>query len=259
MLVSLPRLSEADKVQGCEEALRQLSQITFKEMVLEEKTKIFRTLARMNNLIRTQRDLGVALGMVSDLDEGLRLCFEAVLHVSEMDCGRVYLVHEPSGALDLIFHQGLSPDFVGRVAHYDADSGKARLVMAGQPVYSERQTLGMSLDEAENGEGLRAFAVIPMRHHEQVIGCLDVASHTLAEVPALAREALETIATQMCNLIVRLRTEEELRTRCHRLEKLLEERTVQLRRAQEQLQAETIKRRRALLAAGFPHERALVI
>jgi transcriptional regulator with GAF, ATPase, and Fis domain len=197
--------------------------------------------------------------MVSDLDEGLRLCFEAVLHVSEMDCGRVYLVHEPSGALDLIFHQGLSPDFVRHTAHYDADSEKARLVMAGQPVYSEHQALEMSLDEAENGEGLRAFAVIPMKYHERVIGCLDVASHTLAEVPALAREALETIATQMCNLIVRLRTEEELRTRCHRLEKLLEERTVQLRRAQEQLQAETIKRRRALLASEFPHERALVI
>ena len=242
----LPRPSEAEEtLRECEDGLRQLSQATFKEMVLDEKTKIFRTLAKMNNLIRTQRDLGVALGTVSDLDEGLQLCFETVLHVSEMDCGGVYLVHEPSGALHLVFHQGLAPDFVRSVSHYEADSDNTRLVMAGQPVYTEHQALGVSWDEAQRGEDLRAIAVVPMCHNEQVIGCLNVASHTLAEVPALAREALETIAVQMCNTIVRLRAEEALRTRCQHLEELLEERTAQLRKAQEQLEVEIARRRRA--------------
>jgi PAS domain S-box-containing protein len=166
---------------------------------------------RADNLIRTQRDMALALSAVSDLDEGLRLCLEAALHVSGMDCGGVYLVEEASGALDLVFHKELSPGFVRSVSHYDADSANARLVMAGQPVYTEHGQLGVPLDETEVRESLRALTVLPMHHKGRVIGCLNVASHTLDEVPVFSRDALETIAAQIGSAIARLKAEEALR------------------------------------------------
>ena len=97
-----------------------------------------------DRLIHVQRNLGLALSTARGLDETLRLCLEAAIQVSEMDCGGVYLVDETSGSVDIVSHQGLPPDFVESAAHFDADSDQARLVMAGEPIYTEHLALGES-------------------------------------------------------------------------------------------------------------------
>ena len=164
-----------------------------------------------DTILRIQRDLSLALSATHNLEEGLGLCLDAALRVSDMDCGGFYLADATSEALDMVFHKGLPPDFVKSASHYDADSPNTRLVMVGKPIYTEHLRLGVPLDEAEHGEGLRAIAILPLHHKDRVIGCLNVASHTLHTVPAISRVALETIAAQICSAIARLQTEEALR------------------------------------------------
>jgi PAS domain S-box-containing protein len=161
-------------------------------------------------LLRIQHDLALALSNASRLKEGLRLCLEAVLNISGMECGGFYLVDRTSGALDLAFHRGLSPGFVKAVAHYAADSANAKLVMAGQPVYGEYPALRFPLSEAKRREGLRAIAIVPVSHQAQVIGCLNIASHRLSDVPASGRHAIEAVVAQTGNAIGRLQAEEVL-------------------------------------------------
>lgn len=172
---------------------------------------------RAENLIGAQRELGVALSAATTLEDGLRLCVEAALDVSETDSGGVYLVDESSGALDLVFDQGLSPGFVGSVSHYDADSVNARLVTAGDPVYTQYLQLGVPLGETDQREGLRAIGVLPIHHEDRVIGCLNIASHTVDEVPVLSRVAAEAIAAQIGGAIARLKAQEMLRQSEHEL------------------------------------------
>ena len=166
---------------------------------------------RAENLIRIQGELAEALSATGKLEEGLRLCLGASLSASGMDCGGIYLVREASGALDMVYHQGLSEGFVADVSHRDAESANARIVMAGKPTYTQYPQLGVPLDKVEKREGLLAIAVIPIRHEDQIIGCLNVASHRLDEVPAFSRGALEAIAAEIGSAITRLRTEEALR------------------------------------------------
>jgi PAS domain S-box-containing protein len=116
----------------------------------------------------------------------------------------------------------LPADFVTSASHYDADSDSTRLIMAGRPVYSKHQELGVPLDEARRHEGLRAIAVIPVHHEGRVIACLNVASHTLDEVPAFARNALETIACQIGSSIVHARAEKALQESKERLRAIFE-------------------------------------
>ncbi len=165
---------------------------------------------RQENLNIILRNLAVKLSAITELDEGLHLCLEAAIEISGMDCGGVYLVDEASGGLDMAFHKGLSPDFVEFVLRYEADSDSVRLVMRGKPVYKQHQRLGVPLDEKKKREGLRAIAVIPMLHKGRIVGCLNIASHTLREVPAWSRMALETIAAQISGTVVRLRAEQAL-------------------------------------------------
>jgi PAS domain S-box-containing protein len=166
---------------------------------------------RTENLTRIQRDLSMKLSTATSLFEGLRLCLETALQASELDCGGVYLVDETSGALDLAFYQGFPEAFISSASHYEADSDNVKLVMRGKPVYSKHQDLGVPLDESSKREQLKAIGVLPIIHHGQVIGCMNVASHTLEEVPVFSRSALETIAAQIGSVITHLQAEEALK------------------------------------------------
>ncbi|MBU2560493.1 PAS domain S-box protein, partial [archaeon] len=122
-----------------------------------------------------------------------------------------YLVDEATGGMDLVYHKGLSPKFVKSASHYDADSPSTRLVMSGKPIYTHHQKMGVPLDKTRRSERLRAIAIIPLVHNGNVIACLNIASHTLDEVPDSTRTALETIVTQMGGRILRKKVEAVLR------------------------------------------------
>ncbi len=160
---------------------------------------------------RIRRDLGIQCGAARSLDEVLSACLDAALRISEMDCGGVYLVDQDSGALDVVLHTGLSPAFVQAVSHFDADSPNAQLVMAGKPLYTAHSELPIVLRDAQLDEQLRAIAVVPVLEEGRAIACLNVASHTLEDVPGHARRALESIAGQIASAITRVRAEEALR------------------------------------------------
>lgn len=177
------------------------------------------------NLFGIQRDLSMALNTVGNLNDGLGVCLEAALKASGMDCGGVYLLDEISGALDMVYHDGLPPDFIKNSSHYDSDMDNVKLILAGESVYTQHQELGISLREAERQEHLRAIAVLPISYHNQVIGCLNVASHSLEEVPFVSRSALESIAAQIGGGILRLQAEEALRKKSYALNERVKELT----------------------------------
>ena len=163
------------------------------------------------DMARIQRDLGIALSATVRLEETLRLCVDAAIRMSGMDCGGVYLVDKTSGSLDLAYQQGLPPEFVKSASHYDTESANVRLVMEGKSVYTRHQDLGVPLDETRRQERLRAIAVVPVHHEGTVIACLNIASHTLDDVPASSRQALETIAIQIGSAIAQRQMEQALR------------------------------------------------
>ena len=174
------------------------------------------------DLVRIQRDLGVSLGNSIDFRDVLRLCLRAGLGASEMDCGGIYVVDRATGALDLLYHEALPEDFVTAVAHYDAGSPNAQMVMAGDPIYTSHRQLGLPLMKAEDEEELKAIAVVPVKHANRVVGCLNVASHTHEEVAHSASNSLEAIASQIGDAIANRQAEEALREEGDRAQKYLD-------------------------------------
>jgi PAS domain S-box-containing protein len=194
-------------------------------------------------IIRLQRDLALTLGGKAQLQEALRLCVETAITISGLDSGGLYLVDPASGDLDLAYHQGFSPDFVRQGAYYEADDLTTYLVMAGRPVYARLQDLPGLMDEEGLKEGLRSVAIIPVIHQDRVIASIHVASHQYEAVPATARAALETLASQVGSAIARVQAEEDLRRAKEDLEIRVAARTAQLRQANESLEAELRVRR----------------
>ncbi len=175
---------------------------------------------RAKLLIHSQLELSRALSDTADLSSGVGLCLAAALTVSGLDCGGVYLVDENTGALTLITHRGLSPGFASSVSDYPPDSFNARLVLEGEAVYTEFGDVVIPETANHKREGLKAVAIIPIRHEGRVNACLVVSSHIMVRVPDHARIALETIAAQSGNAVARLKAEAALRHAAKRYREL---------------------------------------
>jgi PAS domain S-box-containing protein len=161
-------------------------------------------------LLRIQRDLGIALGSVSGLTAALDLLLEAACQMERIDSGGVYLVDTPTGELNLAAHTGLSAEFVESVFHYDADAPNTQLILAGKPVYQHSSDFPPIMRQPLQHEGLRVLAVIPVAHEEQIVAAINLASHTHDRIPLSTHHALETIAAQIGDVIARVRAEEAL-------------------------------------------------
>ena len=158
-------------------------------------------------LIELQLGLAIALANSHDPDEILRLCLDAAIEVSGMDSGGVYLKEAGTGDLRLRAHKGLAETFAASASLIPASSPKAMLIETGPPLYGRYSELIQPLGEAEKNERLEAIAVVPVRHRDHVVGCVNVASHTIAEVPRAVRGALETVVWQVGGALARAEAE----------------------------------------------------
>ncbi len=214
-----------------EEVLKKSNQ-ELEEQVREQSVKLARAkpnlpakiteLEQTEKLLRSQRDLAMALSSVSDLKSGLTACLETAISMAGTDSGGIYLFDDKTGALDLVIHKGLSPDFVRAVSHYDADSPHTRFVMAGKPAYTRHQELEPPLGDPGLLEGLCAFAFIPIWHENRVIGCMNLTSESLEEIPLNSRPALEAVAAQIGTGIAHITAEDALRKSEEHLRSLME-------------------------------------
>ena len=166
-------------------------------------------------LLEVQRDVGFRLSLTSDLETALHQLMEVVMRLEGIDCGAVYFLNPITGTLDMKVHRGISKAFAAAVTSYAADSPRTRLVKEGRPVFAAYHQLPFPLDETRRQEGLLAFALVPLSHENRVLGTMNLASHTLAEIPTPTRVVIEAAAAQASGAIARLQAEADRR----RLEK----------------------------------------
>lgn len=165
---------------------------------------------RAETALRLQYDLSLALNSSSDLHQALKHVLKTVLQLEGIDCGGVYEADSVGGTLDLVAHRGLSSQFVAHVSHYDADSPNMQLAEAGRARFGKFADISPTMDDILQQEGLRAIAFIPVLSQGHLIAALNLASHTRNEVPASTRYMLETLALQIGNALMRLRSDAAL-------------------------------------------------
>jgi len=187
--------------------------------VRNEKDEVYRIVGiteditehkRAEQLLEAQRDVGVALSVTNDLNVALERLLATATTLEGIDCGGVYLVNSETGALELEAHCGLSPEFVQKVARYEPDAPETWLAKEGRVRYPICSAQSNTEGCFWSGEGLRALALIPMKHEDQVLGVLNLGSHVQDEIPLAIGVALETIAAQAAGAIARIRLERQI-------------------------------------------------
>ncbi|MDZ7412966.1 MAG: PAS domain S-box protein [candidate division KSB1 bacterium] len=175
----------------------------------------------MAKMHAAQLELALALSRATDLEECLRLSLEAALRLSDMECGGIYLLDEATGGLQLMYEKGLPQEFVARVRHYGPDCPNTHLVKQGKSIFTTYAELTRRMGTPSQVP-LRAIAVVPMVHKGEVIGCINVASTSLDQVPLRARGALHLLSAQVGDAVARLKAEQTLHDREERLEAIVQ-------------------------------------
>jgi PAS domain S-box-containing protein len=172
--------------------------------------------------LRVQHKLGVSLSGINNLKEALFLILHTALKVKPIDCGCVYLVNS-DGGFTLEYSVGLYNLFEKSATSYEKDSTYTSQIMKGKPLYMDFDDFNPTKEGQLSEEGLKAIAIIPVKFHNQVIACMNVASHTSYVIPDTSRSTLETIASLVGNAIKRLRAEEQIKASLQEKEVLLQE------------------------------------
>ena len=162
-------------------------------------------------MLQSQYELGQALVSARSLNETLEICLSAAISISNLDSGGIYLLDPVTRGLTLVTHKGLPEDFLHRATHYPAGDPHIAFIMSGKPAYSAVVTPGIPSQLRDPMVHLKTLAVVPFTYEGDVIGCLNVASHSLEVIPADARTALETIASQIGGAIARARLTDTIR------------------------------------------------
>jgi PAS domain S-box-containing protein len=167
---------------------------------------------RTEKIMIAQRDIGLALGKETSLNEILHDCLDAAIRATESDSGGIYIFDQESKDLNLTCSQGVSEMFATRTNRYAADSDRARLVIMGNPIYFENiYEFAAYHDEDIIKEGFKSVAIIPIVSKDRVFGSLHIASHTNDIIAESRRDVLENIANQIGAFIARVYAEEAMR------------------------------------------------
>lgn len=83
------------------------------------------------------------------------------------------------------------------------------MVLRGEPVFMPKDKLPQ-MEEVRAREGLKFAAVIPIRYQGEVVGSVNVASHTLESVPEHMESTIEGLAGLVAQAVGRLRLQATL-------------------------------------------------
>lgn len=149
--------------------------------------------------LATLNAIAAAVSRSLDLDEVLHEALEKTVQTLGMQAAGIYLLDESDGLLNLVAHQGLSPEFVAAVDKLKVGEGfSGRVVQSGEPMVIKDVPIDPRLARpAAVLQGLRSLASVPLKSKGRVLGALYVATYGPREFSAQDVQLLSSIGHQV--------------------------------------------------------------
>jgi PAS domain S-box-containing protein len=166
---------------------------------------------RNQEILRLQRDLGIALSRIDSLREMVDIVLDSVLRIEGIDCPGLFIVEPETRIYRLAGYRGLSPEGAKAISTTMPDEPQIRICEQGKPFYQEHIREYPHLVDWCRSEGMRSSGCFPILHDGTVIATLNLGSRSLDVFPESTKVAAETIAMQIGGTLARVQAEESLR------------------------------------------------
>lgn len=187
---------------------------TFEEMRLRLNNsygELERRTSELTSLLSVA-DILTSLSGLSDLDRALGLALERTLEIFKTNVGGVLLLDEEKHALRYEVYRGLTERYTGEVFLRVGQGIEGIVAETGQSIRVDDITKDPRtayLDQV-TAEGLKAFACVPLRSKNRVLGVLDIASRDSTTFTAQDVRLLEGIASQIATAVENARLHREV-------------------------------------------------
>ena len=179
----------------------------------------------INEIHKLEKGLAYNLSESVNFHEVLDSIITVTGKFAGIDCGGIYLFDKQNGSLKLKTHRGLPDNFIKKVSEYSPGSEQIETVKKGQSVFLKINELQNNNDinyDFISSEGLKFVLILPVIYKNDIIGCLNLASHTASDVNDIQKTILESIAAQISGTIIRIITVERLNEDESNLKKFFE-------------------------------------
>ena len=164
-------------------------------------------LALRNVELEALRDIGAALQTASTDEEILGKVLDLVVDRLGLEAGWIFWGEESRGRLELAASRGISEEFARRARAGGISPCLCRDVFETGRLAMARNTVECPrLPELLGGEGARTHACIPLKFERGILGVLNVANRPATGFTRRELEFLETVGTQACLAVDKLRT-----------------------------------------------------
>ncbi len=147
-----------------------------------------------------------------DLDTVLSSALDKTLEIMKANTGGILLWDEERQRLCYRVHHGLSKEYVQGVCCRLGEGIAGRVAQTGESILVEDISMDprAAYPSLINAEGLRAFASVPLRSKEKVLGVLNIASHGARKFSSEDTQLLESIAVQIAIAVENAKLHQEV-------------------------------------------------
>jgi PAS domain S-box-containing protein len=206
--------------------------------------------ARHEHLLTIQHQIDSLSNLSANLTSSLKKAFNFLLEIDWIDLGRIYLFDDDRKHLRLVFSTGLSENYLKEVSIIATNEPPAKITLKGKARYANTRTFLEPIRNVMLKEALTFVVSIPLIYKKEVIGSLNLGSKCVEHISAQDKLIIESIASRLANLIMMVKTREQLFSSNLRLSKSLNEIAEQQQRLIQKSRLESLGE----LSAGLAHE-----
>jgi signal transduction histidine kinase len=195
-----------------EEDLGLLEGLAGQAAVAIRNATLYEELARRHRELAALNAVAQVISQSITLQEIIDQAVAKVTDVMEVDIGSLRLLDREKERLPIVSHRGLSAEYIQAEGHISLsdDDPVARVARSGEVlVVSDLARDRSSLDLAVTTEEFQAFAIVPVRSRESILGTLGVATRSPRDFSPEELDLLTAIAHQLGTAVANARLRQE--------------------------------------------------